>query len=101
MSVQEVYRPRFYRYAVREEPCGKGKSCWAAWLVDLPDCRTQGASADEAVARLQDLQPVYFATLANLGVKVPEPADAWGKFTSATTSTYSSARKLPKLMSAV
>ncbi len=63
-------------YAVRIGPerCTDGASCHMVRVVELPGCRSQGDSPEEARANLEEAKALYLACMINDGVEPPLPA---------------------------
>ena len=61
-----------YRISLYQSPEGG----FVAEIVDLPGCLSQGDTADEAVAMINDARLCWLASALEHGDNIPEPAGA-------------------------
>lgn len=59
-----------FTVVIEKEPEDPG---YFAHVVELPGCVTDGATADEARARIADAIELYVATLIEDGLPIPQP----------------------------
>lgn len=52
--------------------------CWFAHCSELPGCKTDGRTAQEAVSNLKELIPEFIALLQENGLHVPAPNEHLG-----------------------
>jgi predicted RNase H-like HicB family nuclease len=78
---------RDYSYKVLEEELSDGTPIYMAQNPELPGCRAQGATPEEALANLNDARIDYIYSLLEDNLDVPVP-------TSMATTTGTAATKI-------
>lgn len=66
------YKGLPYTLKVEPETDSKGR-VWIADYIELPGCKTDGPTQEEAVANAQELFDEYISTALTSGLDIPEP----------------------------
>jgi antitoxin HicB len=75
MITIDYYMTLTYPIVVKESTYTDGSLCYEAEHPDLPGCRGQGDSTDEAIENIHDARYLYIESLLEDGLPVPPPSD--------------------------
>jgi len=72
MNVEEHMKLPYHITMVRNES-GDGDGAWVVWVEELPGCISQGDSAADATAMIDDAMRGWFQVAIDHGDPIPEP----------------------------
>lgn len=75
MPTIEHYMTLSYPIVVKESTYTDGSPCYEAEHPDIPGCKGQGDSIDEAIEDLRDAKYLYIESLLEDGLPIPSPSD--------------------------